>query len=848
MPARGGARLKEVIHCLLAVVSSVALATSAASQTVYVIPSCDTSIWWNTSGGYVHDYYIHEFDFDVFTNRHAVVAEVMSATFRNDHQDSRGQTFKLSWFMHGGGWFQVGTNSTAITPLYLIKEYWSPQLESWGDELAYHFHHFDWNGTQWVMAATLLEELWDFEWTLAQMVIDEGVYPVSFRSGWNYMDTSYQLELEKWMPYRLEGGSWMSGAVPYHPSFTNYQVPGSMKGWEVRHYYTGSFSQSVSDQMFSAAGAGTDQVVCIWSHQNEPTFPQQWHDVHTRLENSAATYPAVEFLYGTARDMMRQWQGADDEEAPPLDLSLQRTATTADVTIHTATDIYPVTPLVAARRATLEYELLAPTLVEPGKWQFEYLLEDYDRIVVGVCDIYGNVSLKEVKDGHRAWTTQSEFASAERSHVDIEQRVNDVILALETETVPTVDQRQKDSLTPTLNRGYWIGQTFVPTQGGLSGVELGANVSGGPVEILVELRSVAPDGFPDERPEGLLASGVASLVSSGTAVAALSYSGLVLDGRAYVLVFRQGSGTATLRMSSTNVYPSGTLVRAFGGNWITIDFDCYFRTFDQDGFVDQSQTVVNAETYVLRKGVFLAQTFDSGTMQGIAQVDFAVEQSDPGESLDIELRRTLPLGVPDPTAEGLLDQSTVSVNGPGIYSSHPNWSIPPSDQGQLLAIVFSNPASDNNSVRLGHSAADTYPGGQYIAFEDLSPTYPGGDLYLGLYGITWASTGTLTWDFDAEALVQWTEGVWSATAELGESTISARFKFADSQGALDTASWSASYTQCPFSLEQEPRSRWMRAEVLLQSLLAGDSPVLSRFEIYYEPPTTAVPVGLWQAY
>ncbi|HEQ60497.1 MAG TPA: hypothetical protein ENN74_02700, partial [Firmicutes bacterium] len=313
--------MKKATYCLTLCFLSVVLAPSAPSQTVYVIPSCDTSIWDNTSGGNVHYNYINEFDFDVFTNRHAVVAEVMSATFRNAHQDSVGQPFVLSWFMHGGGWFHLGTNTTAITPLYLIREYWGPQLEQWGDELAYHYHHFDWNGSQWVMADTFLEYLWDFEGTLAQMVIDEALYPVSFRSGWNYMDNSYQHELEKWMPYRLEGGSWMASAVPYHPSFADYRVPGTMKGWEVRHYYTGSFSQSVSDQMFSTAAAGTDQVVCIWSHQNEPTFPQQWDGVHTRLENSAAAYPSVQFLYGTARETMRQWQGASDFEAPALELS-----------------------------------------------------------------------------------------------------------------------------------------------------------------------------------------------------------------------------------------------------------------------------------------------------------------------------------------------------------------------------------------------------------------------------------------------------------------------------------------------------------------------------------------------
>ena len=255
------------------------------SSQVYVVLSSDTSIWWNLEAGRTANTYENLFDFEVFSDPEFVYQDVFEEDFRKAHTDSAGNPFKFTWFMHGGGWFDKGKNTLPASTTFQIRNYWSDELERWGDEIAYHFHHFVWNGSKWVMAPTFGETIWDFESTMSQMIIDESVYPVSFRSGWNYMDNEYQRYLDKWIPFRMEAAGWMSDCVPYHPSYDNYRVPGEMNGWEVRHYYMKSFTESEAVKIFQYASNGTPQVVCIWSHQNEGDFIQQ-------LERS----PALRFI------------------------------------------------------------------------------------------------------------------------------------------------------------------------------------------------------------------------------------------------------------------------------------------------------------------------------------------------------------------------------------------------------------------------------------------------------------------------------------------------------------------------------------------------------------------------
>lgn len=381
-------------------------------RTVYVILSSDTSVWSIAGGHY------GTASWDVFESRTGVMSKVYDKVFRYSHIDSLGNPFKITWFMHGGAWFRTAVNSTPISALYHIRRNWEEDIETWGDALEYHFHHYVWDGSNWAMAPTFAETIWEYEWVMSQMMLEENLFVTSFRSGWNYMDNTYQHYLERWVPFRMEGVQ--SNWVPYHPSFDDYRAPGAMKGWEVRHIYMKSFSASRANQIFAAASLGTDQVACIWSHQNEPDYPEQIAEVDRVLHNAQENYPMVQFLYCSAREAMQKWLNHTSSTPPPLEVESSLTGDDVDVFIHTLDDIYQEQPWVAARRHTGDCVRLDAAKTAPGIWEFDYSRQEYDRVAVGVSDIYGNGVIVPVRDESYRWTVQSDFAQGSSWRVDFD--------------------------------------------------------------------------------------------------------------------------------------------------------------------------------------------------------------------------------------------------------------------------------------------------------------------------------------------------------------------------------------------------------------------------------------------
>ena len=61
----------------------------------------------------------------------------------------------------------------------------------------------------------------------------------------------------------------VSDFVPFHPSSADYQIPGETSGWNVRSVKLQALTQTIVDQLFAGAAAGTDQVACFWTHLPE---------------------------------------------------------------------------------------------------------------------------------------------------------------------------------------------------------------------------------------------------------------------------------------------------------------------------------------------------------------------------------------------------------------------------------------------------------------------------------------------------------------------------------------------------------------------------------------------------
>ena len=255
---------------------------------VYLVLGSDTAIWDGMNTAKYHCYY----NLDLFTAVSTNTSTVMSESFRNQIEDSYGNKLKMTWWMMAGNIFRYATNNNVpisnTMTLHLMKKYFGDKIELWDDELSLHYHTFTWTDYDndgkywWNQAHDFLETKDDFNFTLAQFLLEENVFPVSFRSGWHYMDNNWQNYLNKILLYSLHNDypairssttepidnvfDWSQSSpefVPFNPAPQNYQLQGNSNGWNVRSKYMGSVTQQMMNDIFLESKPG-NRSTCLF--------------------------------------------------------------------------------------------------------------------------------------------------------------------------------------------------------------------------------------------------------------------------------------------------------------------------------------------------------------------------------------------------------------------------------------------------------------------------------------------------------------------------------------------------------------------------------------------------------
>ena len=368
---------------------------SASPSTVFLVVGSDTAIWNATTTVDVYTRHPH-YSQSSFTDPGSPSFQVMDPPWRSQFKDWFGNPIKFTWWMMGGNIFREADNlnvplASAMT-LYLMKKYHGDAIRQFGDELTLHYHTFIWsdyvgNGKfYWNQSRTFNECREDFDATLAQYLLEEGVFPVSFRSGWHFMDNDWQSYLNQLLPYSLHDDygahhAWSTNFVPiagvedwshseaafvpFHPATNDYQVPGNGKGWNVRSIKMQNMVQANMDQLFSEASKGADQVACLWTHLPE-NFVTNVEKIGRFVRQSASNYPTVPFRYCTAVEAMQRWQGITNRIPPQLEVQENVQGQTVKLTISTSVPIFQETPFVCLRDAFRVYTNITPLCAAAG--------------------------------------------------------------------------------------------------------------------------------------------------------------------------------------------------------------------------------------------------------------------------------------------------------------------------------------------------------------------------------------------------------------------------------------------------------------------------------------------------
>jgi hypothetical protein len=413
-----------LIILILFVFTTITKSEGDAAGEVIIVFGSDTSIWDGMSTNTFHDNYNLQLFVDPAFNAY----KVMRPEWRQNIKDSYGNTVKFTWWMMAGQIFRYAVNVNVpianTMGLYLMKLHHGEAVKQFGDELSLHYHTFNWtdyNGDgvfYWNQAKTFNECRADFDFTLAQYLLEENTFPVSFRSGWHYMDNDWQNYLDSLLLYCMHNDypakryvenepidnvyDWSECSkffVPFHPSKNNYQHPGSLKSWNLRSKHIGSVDLSLLTQMFSKANGGANQVACLWGHLPEEDFLTNIGRIDSLAHFLQAKYPAVKFRYCTAIEAMQRFQKSNDTKAPVVSFAEKNSSDDVIYTIHTDEPIFQKQPFVAVKDIYERYIVVPCRQTGANSWE---TTQSFPRKIlakagVALTDTVGNQTLSYIK-------------------------------------------------------------------------------------------------------------------------------------------------------------------------------------------------------------------------------------------------------------------------------------------------------------------------------------------------------------------------------------------------------------------------------------------------------------------
>ncbi len=298
------------------------------------------------------------------------ISRIMEENFRNSHVDSFGDPFKMTWFMEmdnyiNQGQYQDGTPFDYLTLYNEMLDNWGSEVESWGDEMAYHHHFAHWDGSSWVHTTDLTGYDWHNE-ALDYMILDANYFPVTFRSGWLWTNDDLQAWIEDWMPIdysNLPGNQYWPNSPtswsPYQPSSSDYQTTGDMNHWIAR--CDSDPSQGGINSAFAEAQDSEGPVIYCWYTHKRSNMRSDLESAQTYLDNAASNpdYEGVSFRYATAQESLKQAVLDCTDDSPPVLTLLE-----LDGMYKTIADepLWGNHPYVTARYSNLEGEVYTHTV------------------------------------------------------------------------------------------------------------------------------------------------------------------------------------------------------------------------------------------------------------------------------------------------------------------------------------------------------------------------------------------------------------------------------------------------------------------------------------------------------
>ena len=350
------------------------------------------------------------------------LARVFRESYRRQCLDSCSGGLVISWFVLN--WTGFSSNPVRrdfgyhrIHDHYM--ESWGKKMQEFNDGIYWHYHHPSPSGiaNEWCKDWSANREYLNI---LNRLVVDRAYFPSVFRAGGTIETNEMSSWLEQWIPFdysnragRLNWDSRDSSGVclrdlcdwsrapsewgAYHPSFDDYQQPGSMRRAIFRclDLCTGVYSLSESDidAAFVRAQEGEDTILAVFDHDYRDRADLFVESFLQPLQRVASRYPNVCWRYTNALEAAQSVLRYPKAKRPRFAVFYEPGREAFSIASESL--LFSSTPYVACKYVDSgEYSCEKVVPVANRNWLLP-LSDKARKRVIGIAgsDAYGNVGV-----------------------------------------------------------------------------------------------------------------------------------------------------------------------------------------------------------------------------------------------------------------------------------------------------------------------------------------------------------------------------------------------------------------------------------------------------------------------
>lgn len=403
-------------------------ADDTAKGTVFVVMGIDAES--RQLSAYAYHQILNLVDFDTLGS----VGRVMREDFRNRYIDSYGGVVQFTWFASTHQAYAESDQRDGTILFEKLKQYAKP-MAAYGDMIGWQYFHADWESTDTSLEHGRWRQLTTFygakylhgldsaqaEQMVSRIILEHGIYPTVFRSGWSWESNELSAWLDDLVPFDFSNAAplksvagdsdatadgsvfdWSKAPADwswYHPDREDYQLPDEMQRTIFRIWPVRRQSDLGLGMAFAKANQGQHMLVCFYA-PSYGDLDKFCRVVHAGLELGTQEFPGVYYKYVSAFEAAKRMLQLTDMNAPKLTIFRQN-----DFVVVTSDKPLIACPYGAVKDTSGRYFRVYPMEQSSDQthgaftWTFDLAKIPYAEFAIGACDQSGNAVISRKING-----------------------------------------------------------------------------------------------------------------------------------------------------------------------------------------------------------------------------------------------------------------------------------------------------------------------------------------------------------------------------------------------------------------------------------------------------------------